>query len=76
MNLRDYIQSYQVNDERIQLAKPTAMLMHPGPMNEGIEVSYSLAHSERSLVETQVRNGIAVRMALLYRLAGKTEVEA
>jgi aspartate carbamoyltransferase catalytic subunit len=44
--------------------------MHPGPMNEGIEVSTALAHGERSLIEEQVTNGVAIRMALLYQLVG------
>ncbi len=76
MNLRDYIIAYQVNDERMHKAKPSAMLMHPGPMNEGVEVSHGLAYSDRSLVETQVKNGVAVRMALLYRLVGSAGVDA
>ena len=70
MNLRDYILAYQVNEERIGRAKSNAVLMHPGPMNEGVEVSHALAHSTRSLVERQVKNGVAVRMALLYRMSG------
>ena len=76
MNLRDYILAYQVNEERMHRAKPTAMLMHPGPVNEGVEVSHVLAYSDRSLIETQVKNGVAVRMALLYRLVGASEVSA
>ena len=52
------------------LANPGALLMHPGPMNEGVEVSTGLAHGERSLIEEQVTNGVAIRMALLYQLVG------
>jgi aspartate carbamoyltransferase catalytic subunit len=44
--------------------------MHPGPMNEGVEIDASVAHGARSLVERQVTNGVAVRMALLYLLVG------
>jgi aspartate carbamoyltransferase catalytic subunit len=44
------------------------MVMHPGPMNEGIEISNSVAHGGRSMIEEQVTNGVAVRMALLYEL--------
>jgi aspartate carbamoyltransferase catalytic subunit len=76
MNFRDYILAYQVNEERLHKANPGAMLMHPGPMNEGVEVSHSLAYSDRSLVETQVKNGVAVRMALLFRLVGASGVDA
>jgi aspartate carbamoyltransferase catalytic subunit len=69
-SIREYIRRWQVNDARMNRAKPGALLMHPGPMNEGIEVSSNLAHSERSLIEAQVTSGVAVRMALLYQLAG------
>jgi aspartate carbamoyltransferase catalytic subunit len=44
--------------------------MHPGPVNEGIEVSPDIAHSNRSVIEEQVSNGVAIRMALLYLVAG------
>ena len=68
-SLREYVRFYQVNEERMLRAKPGAMVMHPGPMNEGVEISHGLAHGTRSLIETQVTNGVAVRMALLYLLA-------
>ncbi len=74
-SLREYIRRWQVNDARMARAKPDALLMHPGPMNEGIEVSSSLAHGERSLIEEQVTNGVAIRMALLYQLVGAAAVE-
>ena len=69
-SLREYIRRWQVNHERMARANPDALLMHPGPMNEGIEVSTALAHGERSLIEEQVTNGVAIRMALLYQLVG------
>ena len=69
-SIREYIRRWQVNDARMARANPNALLMHPGPMNEGIEVSSSLAHGERSLIEEQVTNGVAIRMALLYQLVG------
>ena len=75
-SLREYIRRWQVNDARIGRAKPDALLMHPGPMNEGIEVSSNLAHGERSLIEEQVTNGVAIRMALLYQLVGATAAES
>ena len=74
-SLREYIRRWQVNDARMARANPNALLMHPGPMNEGIEVSSSLAHGERSLIEEQVTNGVAIRMALLYQLVGAAAVE-
>ena len=71
---REYIRRWQVDDRRMSRANPGALLMHPGPMNEGIEVSTRLAHGERSLIQEQVTNGVAVRMALLYQLAGSEPV--
>ena len=69
-SIREYIRRWQVNDQRMARANPNALLMHPGPMNEGIEVSTALAHGERSLIQEQVTNGVAIRMALLYQLVG------
>ncbi len=69
-SIREYIRRWQVNESRMARANPGALLMHPGPMNEGIEVGTALAHGERSLIEEQVTNGVAIRMALLYQLAG------
>lgn len=66
---REYVRSYQVNEERLSLAKQGALLMHPGPVNEGVEVSQELVYGDRSLIHQQVTNGVAVRMALLYLLA-------
>lgn len=69
-SLREYIRRWQVTDARLAKAKPGALMMHPGPMNEGVEVSSSIAHGGNSVIEEQVRNGVAVRMALLYQLCG------
>ena len=52
--------------ERLALAKPNALVLHPGPMNEGVEISPGVAHGAQSVVQEQVTNGVAVRMALLY----------
>jgi len=67
-SLREYVRAYQVNEERLARAKPGALVMHPGPMNAGIEISHGLAHGSRPLIEAQVTNGVAIRMALLYLL--------
>ena len=67
-SLREYIRRWQVTGERLARAKPGALVMHPGPMNEGVEISTALAHGGSSVIEEQVTNGVAVRMALLYRL--------
>ncbi|HEY5477197.1 MAG TPA: aspartate carbamoyltransferase catalytic subunit [Tepidiformaceae bacterium] len=65
-SLRDYIRGYQVNARRLAIANPGALVMHPGPMNEGIEISPDIAHGLGSVIEEQVTNGVAVRMAILY----------
>jgi aspartate carbamoyltransferase catalytic subunit len=69
-SVREYIRQYQVNTCRLEKANPRVLVMHPGPMNEGIEISHEVAYSNRSLIEQQVTNGVAVRMALLYLIAG------
>ena len=66
--LREYIRRWQVTDQRLAQARPGALVMHPGPMNEGIEISSSIAHGRHSAIEEQVTNGVAIRMALLYQL--------
>jgi len=67
-SLREYVRRWQVTEDRLSRARPNALVMHPGPMNEGIEISTDLAHGDRSVIVEQVTNGVAVRMALLYRL--------
>jgi aspartate carbamoyltransferase catalytic subunit len=69
-SLRDYIRGYQLNARRLALAKPGALVMHPGPKNEGVEVAPEVAAGHDSVIEEQVANGVAVRMALLYLMAG------
>jgi aspartate carbamoyltransferase catalytic subunit len=65
-SIREYVRGYQLNDERLGRARPGAMVMHPGPMNVGVEVTPSVAGSVASVIEEQVANGVALRMALLY----------
>ena len=67
-SVREYIRRWQVTEGRLAKAKPGAMVMHPGPMNEGIEISSGIAHGSSSAIEEQVTNGVAVRMAVLYQL--------
>jgi aspartate carbamoyltransferase catalytic subunit len=69
-SLREYSRLYQVNEDRMARAKPGAPVLHPGPMNEGVEISAAVAHGARSLIEEQVKNGVAIRMALLYLMRG------
>jgi len=69
-SMREYIKLYQLNESRLALAKPGALVMHPGPMNEGLEIASGVAHCGQSVINEQVTNGVAIRMALLYLLAG------
>ena len=69
-SLREYAARYGLTRERLAAARPDALVMHPGPMNEGVEIAADVAAGAQSLIEEQVRNGVAVRMALLYLLAG------
>src|SRR5881396_1081788 len=68
-SLREYATLYQLNEERMSHARTGALVMHPGPINEGIEISPGLASSLQSVIEEQVTNGVAVRMAVLYLIA-------
>ena len=68
-SVREYARRWQVNQERHSRHCPRALVMHPGPMNEGVEISPDVAHGAASAVEEQVTNGLAVRMALLLILA-------
>ena len=68
-SLREYSKIYGITPERLKLAKPHVLVMHPGPMNEGIEIDPEVAHGAQSVIEEQVTNGVAVRMAALYGIA-------
>ena len=69
LDLAGYIERYQITEQRMALAAAGAVFMHPGPMNEGIEVSPEVANGPRSLVVKQVANGVPVRMAVLAALS-------
>jgi aspartate carbamoyltransferase catalytic subunit len=70
-SLREYSRFFGITAERVKLAAPHCLIMHPGPMNEGVEIMPDVAVSAQSVIEEQVTNGVAVRMALLYRLANE-----
>ncbi|MEJ7849382.1 MAG: aspartate carbamoyltransferase catalytic subunit [Pyrinomonadaceae bacterium] len=70
--LREYAIHYGLTNERLNLAKKDAIVLHPGPMNRGIEISSQVADSSRSLILDQVKYGVAVRMAVLYLATGGT----
>jgi aspartate carbamoyltransferase catalytic subunit len=69
-SIREYAQRYGLTSERAARLKPDTLVMHPGPMNRGIEIAADVADSTRSLVTEQVANGVAVRMAVLWSLLG------
>ena len=75
-NAREYSRYFGLNSDRLRRMKPTAIVMHPGPMNRGLEITADSADSARSVIVEQVTNGVSVRMAILYLLlAGATEGE-
>jgi aspartate carbamoyltransferase catalytic subunit len=69
-NTREYSRYFGLNPRRLGLAKPDAIVMHPGPMNRGIEIDPSVADGPRAVILDQVARGVAIRMAVLYLLAG------
>lgn len=69
-SVREYHDRYGLTRERFRQLKPDTLIMHPGPMNRGIEIAPEAADSEQSLVTEQVANGVPTRMAVLYRLLG------
>lgn len=74
-SVREYSRVWGITTDRVARMRPDAPVMHPGPMNEGIEIDAAVAHGSRSLIEKQVTNGVAVRMALLYLLAAASGLE-
>ncbi len=72
----EYVLGYQLTEARLRLARPEALVMHPGPMIRGLEIDPAVADSPQCAVLEQVTNGLAVRMALLYHLIGGAPVDA
>ena len=75
-SLREYFTVFGMTAERVRRAKPDVIIMHPGPMNRGVEIASEVADGPYSVILEQVANGVAVRMAVLYLLAGGVEDEA
>ncbi|MDQ3955437.1 MAG: aspartate carbamoyltransferase catalytic subunit [Actinomycetota bacterium] len=69
-SLREYATLWGLNSQRLQRMHPDALVMHPGPMNRGVEISAEVSESPRSIILDQVSNGLAVRMSLLYLMLG------
>ena len=74
-SLREYSRFFGLNDNNLQLAKEDAIVMHPGPINRGVEISSSVADGKQNVILDQVENGVAVRMALLYLVAGGEKLQ-
>jgi aspartate carbamoyltransferase catalytic subunit len=75
-SLREYFTTFGMTEERVKRAKPDVIIMHPGPINRGVEIASEVADGKASVILDQVANGVAVRMAVLYLLAGGAEHEA
>lgn len=73
-SLREYHEFYGLDAKKLSWAKKDCLVMHPGPMNRGVEIDSSVADGPQSVILDQVTNGIAVRMAVMYLLTGSTEV--
>jgi len=71
--IREYSMLYGLTNDRLKLAKKDAIVMHPGPMNRGVEISSGVADGPASVIDEQVTNGVAARMAVLYLLQGEKE---
>lgn len=75
-SLPEYVRRFGLDDRRFSRLKPEAVVMHPGPMNRGVEIATHVADSPRTLILDQVRNGVAARMAVLFRLLAATGAAA
>jgi aspartate carbamoyltransferase catalytic subunit len=75
-SLREYYTVFGMTEDRLRRAKPDVIIMHPGPMNRGVEIASEVADGPYSVILEQVANGVAVRMAVLYLLAGGVDDEA
>jgi len=74
-SMREYARKFGVSQRHLELASPRAIVMHPGPMNRGVEINTAPADSERSVILDQVEAGVAVRMAVLYLLAKEVRAQ-
>jgi aspartate carbamoyltransferase catalytic subunit len=70
-SIREYAATFGLDRAKLQFAKDDAIVMHPGPINRGVELSHDLADHRPSVILDQVRNGVAIRMAVLYLFSGR-----
>ena len=74
---REYARIFGLNEARLKLAKPDCVVLHPGPMNRGLEISWDVGYCDQAAIRDEVQNGVAVRMALLFlTLTGGKQIEA
>ncbi len=73
---REYYHFYGLTEEKLKLAKPGALVMHPGPMNRGVEIDSAVADGAQSVIREQVEMGVAVRMAVLDALSRNRRSQA
>jgi aspartate carbamoyltransferase catalytic subunit len=71
--LREYSRMFGLSQQRLKLAKPDAIVMHPGPLNRGVEINDDVADGDQSVILNQVESGVAVRMSVLYWCAREPE---
>ena len=74
-SIREYFRYYGLSKGRMKAAKPDAIIMHPGPINRGVEIDSAVADGPYSVIMNQVTSGVAVRMAVLFLLTGETKEE-
>src|SRR5690606_24740432 len=72
--LREYALYFGINKQMLDALKREIVIMHPGPINRGVELSSDAADSKQSIILNQVENGVAIRMAVIYLLSGKREI--
>ena len=69
----EYFKSFGLNQKRLKLAKDDALVLHPGPINRGVEIESEVADGKQSVILNQVKNGIAIRMAVMLMMVGKNK---
>ena len=74
-SIREYSRLFALTEERIKKCRPNLLIMHPGPINRGIEIDNSIAESANTIINEQVTNGVAIRMAIFYLLAGGVPIK-
>jgi aspartate carbamoyltransferase catalytic subunit len=75
-SLREYSHSYGLDTKRAARLKPGALILHPGPMNRGVEIAADVADAPNAVITEQVANGVAVRMAVLFLMLGSGDLNA